>query len=292
MEEAEKSNFQKKLESGEFAITAEICPPRGTDVEHFIEKARMLKDHVVAANVTDNQRAVMRLSSLAASAILVREGLEPVYQLTCRDRNRLAMQSDLMGAWTLGVKNILALTGDHVNCGDHREAKPVFDLDVVQLVETITRANNGLSLKGRELRGGTGFFIGAVVSPEADPFDTEQIKFDKKIRAGAKFFQSQAVYDMERFKRFFDSAEKTGAKILAGILLLKSSKMAHFLNKNVPGVMVPQALIDEVDAAPDQLEKGIEIAARQIHELKGYCHGAHIMAMSQESSVPKIIALS
>ncbi len=281
--------FKEDLRSGKFVITAEICPPRGTEAASFIEKARLLKGRISAANVTDNQRAVMRLSSLACSVLLMKEGLEPVFQMTCRDRNRLALQSDLLGAWVLGVRNILALTGDHVSAGDHREAKAVFDLDSVQLVSMITTLNSGKNMNGVELRGGTDFFIGAVVAPEANPWEPEEIKFEKKVAAGARFFQSQAIFDMDKFKRFFNGAEKSGASILGGILLLKSAKMANYLNANVPGVHVPQNLIDELEGAPDQLEKGIEIAARQVRELKKFCHGAHIMAIGQEESVVRII---
>ncbi|MFQ5464694.1 MAG: methylenetetrahydrofolate reductase [Thermodesulfobacteriota bacterium] len=281
--------LREELEAGRFAITAEICPPRGTDVSGFVEKARLLKDSIVAANVTDNQRAVMRLSSLACSVVLLGEGVEPVFQMTCRDRNRLALQSDILGAWVLGVKNILALSGDDVSFGDHRDAKAVFDLDSVQLVDSITKLNGGVNLKGKELRGATDFYIGAVVAPEADPWEPEEIKFVKKIGAGARFFQTQAIYDMDRFKRFFDENERHGARILGGILLLKSAKMANFLNRNVPGVNVPQGLIDELEGATDELAKGIEIASRQLRELKGFCHGAHIMAIGQEESVVQII---
>ncbi len=283
------SRLKEALESGEFVITAEICPPRGTDTTRFMEKARLLKDRIAAANVTDNQRAVMRLSSLACSVLLMREGIEPVFQMTCRDRNRLALQSDILGAWALGVKNILALTGDDVSFGDHRGAKAVFDLDSVQLVGAVRTLNSGVNLNDKELRGATDFFLGAVVAPEADPWEPESIKFEKKIEAGARFFQTQAIYDMDRFKRFFEGSERFGVKVLGGILLIKSAKMAHYLNKNVPGVNVPAKLIEELEGAPDQLEKGIEIASRQVKELKGFCHGAHIMAIRQEASVPKII---
>ena len=285
----DKSDLQKELDAGRFVITAEICPPRGTDTAAFLEKARLLKGRITAANVTDNQRAVMRLSSLACSALLLKEGVEPVFQMTCRDRNRLALQSDILGAWALGVKNILALTGDHVSFGDHRDAKAVFDLDSVQLVAAIRTLNGGKNLSGGELRGATGFFIGAVVAPEASPFEPEEIKFEKKIAAGARFFQTQAIYDMEKFKRFFEAASRHDVKILGGILLLKSANMANFLNKNVPGVRVPQNLIDELSVAKDQLAAGIGIAARQVRELKRFCHGAHIMAIGQEESVVKII---
>lgn len=281
--------LKDSLSSKKFTITAEICPPKGTDVSDFLKKAQLLKDKIAAANVTDNQRAVMRLSSLACSVLLLKQGLDPVFQMTCRDRNRIAIQSDIMGAWTLGVKNILALSGDHVSFGDHREAKAVFDLDSVQLVQVINKLNSGTNMKETPLKGGTGFFIGAVVAPEAEPWEPEMIKFEKKIEAGARFFQTQAIYDIDKFHKFYEYARKFDVKILGGILLLKSAKMAHFLNTNVPGVTVPKHLIDELEKAKDQLEKGIEIAARQVKELKKFCDGAHIMAIGQEESVVKII---
>ena len=282
--------LKDELESGRFVMTAEICPPRGTDVTAFIEKARLLKGRVAAANVTDNQRAVMRLSSLACSVLLLKEGIDPVFQVTCRDRNRLALQSDIMGAWVLGVRNVLALTGDHVAFGDHREAKAVFDIDSVQLVGVINGLNHGRNMKDTELRGKTDFYIGAVVAPEANPWEPEGVKFAKKITSGARFFQTQAIFDMEKFKRFFEKTGNSGVKVLGGILLLKSAKMAHYLNKNVPGVNVPQNLIDELESSTDELKKGIEIASRQVRELKSFCHGAHIMAIGQEESVVEIIA--
>jgi 5,10-methylenetetrahydrofolate reductase len=284
-----KNRLREELSSGRFVITAEICPPRGTDIGVFIDRARLLKEKIVAANVTDNQRAVMRLSSLACSVLLLGEGVEPVFQMTCRDRNRLALQSDIMGAWVLGVRNILALTGDHVSFGDHREAKAVYDLDSVQLVHTIETLNRGKNLNDREIRGGTDFFVGAAVTPGAEPIEPEMIKFTKKVQAGARFFQTQAIFDMDRFKRFFDQAGNYDVKILGGILLLKSARMARYLNENVPGINVPQNLIDEIEGAPDELQKGIEIASQQVRELKGFCHGAHIMAIGKEEVVPRII---
>ena len=281
--------LKESLSSKKFTITAEICPPKGTDTSDFLKKARLLKNKIDAANVTDSQRAVMRLSSLACSVLLLKEGIDPVFQMTCRDRNRIAIQSDIMGAWALGVKNILALSGDHVSFGDHRDAKAVFDLDSVQLVQVISKLNSGTNMKDTPLKGGTDFFIGAVVAPEAEPWEPEMIKFEKKVAAGAKFFQTQAVYDMEKFHRFYEYAKKFDVKILAGILLLKSAKMANFLNNNVPGVTVPKHLIDKLEKAPDQLMQGIEIAAQQVKELKAFCDGAHIMAIGQEESVVTII---
>ncbi len=283
------NSLKQSLISKRFTITAEICPPKGTDTSGFLDKARLLKGQIDAANVTDNQRAVMRLSSLACSLLLLREGIDPVFQMTCRDRNRLAIQSDIMGAWVLGIRNILALTGDHVSFGDHRNAKAVFDLDSVQLVQTISKLNEGNNINDKPLKGGTDLFIGAVVAPGAEPWEPEMIKFEKKIEAGARFFQTQAIYDMERFQKFFEYARQFDIKILGGILLLKSAKMANFLNTNVPGVDVPKRLIEELESSKDQLEKGIEIAARQLKELNSFCHGAHIMAIGQEESVVRII---
>lgn len=284
-----KSRLHQELEQGNFVITSEICPPKGTNTEKFLEKAAVLKDHITAANVTDNQRAVMRLSSLACSVLLLGEGVEPVFQMTCRDRNRLALQSDLLGAWVLGIRNILALTGDHVSFGDHRDAKAVFDLDSVQLVGNITSLNRGVNINDKELRGGTDFYTGAVVAPEANPWEPEQMKFEKKIASGAKFFQTQAIYDMDTFKRFFEYAEGLGVKVMGGILLLKSAKMANFLNVKVPGVNVPPEYIERLEASSDELATGIEIATEQLRELKGFCHGAHIMAIGQEKRVVDII---
>ncbi len=287
-----RSNLEESLETGRFAITAEICPPKGVNTDKFIENSKLCKDVIVAANVTDNQRAVMRLSSLTCSKLLMDVGVEPVFQVTCRDRNRLAIQSDLLGAHVFGIRNVLALTGDHVSFGDHKNAKSVFDLDSVQLVDTITKLNEGLNINNKKLRGSTDFYIGAVVAPGAVPMEPEMIKFRKKIAAGARFFQTQAIFDMDGFKSFFDKSDKFGVKILGGILLLKSAKMANFLNKNVPGVTVPQRYIEELENAEDELQKGIEIAAEQLRELKTFCHGAHIMAIGLEQTVPDIVKLA
>lgn len=305
------SQLQEAFERGEFVITAEVGPPKGTDVAEMIEAAHLLKGKVHAANVTDNQSSVMRMGSLAGSHILIDQGLEPVYQLTCRDRNRLAIQSDLLSAHALGIRNVLALTGDHLSAGDHPEAKPVFDLESVQLLKVIDRLNNGHDCStqyagkkledGTELKGNTCFFQGAVVTPEANPLEPQLIKFEKKIKAGAKFFQTQAIYDMENFGRFMEYARQFDVKILAGILLLKSAGMANYLNKFVPGIQVTENLIDKLKdartkagedkklAAKYQLEAGIDIAAKQIRDLKGICDGVHVMAIGLEHAVPEIL---
>jgi methylenetetrahydrofolate reductase (NADPH) len=282
-------SLQEALASHEFAITAEVCPPKGADVTDFIKKSLALKDRVNAINVTDNQRAIMRLGSLGASVILLQHGIHPVYQITCRDRNRIALQSDLLAASALNVKNILVLTGDHVSAGDHQEAKAVFDLDSIQLIDIASRLNSGVNMNDKPISGKTFFFIGAAVNPGANPSEPELLTFEKKIAAGARFFQTQAVYDIERFKDFLNFSKKFDVSILAGILVLKSAKMARFLNDNVAGVNVPEDLIRELEEAQDPLKKGIEIAARQIKEMKKICHGVHIMTIGQEEIINDIL---
>ncbi len=275
----------------DFIITAELQPPKGPDTSRFIEKARVLKHKVHALNVTDNQRATLRLSSLAGCTILAREGITPVFQVTCRDRNRLAIQSDLLGAHALGIRHVLAITGDDISAGDHKEAKQVFDLDSIQLISIIDNMNKGFSDSGFALQGSTDFTIGAVVNPFSIPEELNLLRFDKKISAGARFFQTQAVYDIDGFKKFMDKVAGRGVKILAGILLLKSLRMAHFINQNVPGVMVPDNLMEELETSSVPLMKGMEIAARIIRELKGVSDGIHIMAMGMEERVPEILEM-
>ena len=275
----------------DFIITAELQPPKGPDTSRFIEKARVLKHKVHALNVTDNQRATLRLSSLAGCTILAREGITPVFQVTCRDRNRLAIQSDLLGAHALGIRHVLAITGDDISAGDHKEAKQVFDLDSIQLISIIDNMNKGLSDSGVALQGSTDFTIGAVVNPFSIPEELNLLRFDKKISAGARFFQTQAVYDIDGFKKFMDKVAGRNVKILAGILLLKSLRMAHFINQNVPGVMVPDNLMEELETSSVPLMKGMEIAARIIRELKGVSDGVHIMAMGMEERVPEILEM-
>jgi len=282
-------SLQEALASHEFTITAEVCPPKGTDVSDFIKKSLALKDRVHAVNVTDNQRAIMRLGSLGASVILLQHGIEPIFQITCRDRNRIALQSDLLAASALKVKNVLILTGDHVSAGDHQEAKAVFDLDSIQLIDIASRLNNGVNMNDKPMSGKTSFFIGAAVNPGANPSEPELLTFEKKVSAGARFFQTQAVYDIERFKIFLNFSSKLDVSILAGILVLKSAKMARFLNDNVAGVNVPEELIKELEEAQDPLKKGIEIAARQIREMKKICHGVHIMTIGQEEIINDIL---
>ncbi|MDB9823111.1 methylenetetrahydrofolate reductase [Deltaproteobacteria bacterium] len=288
------SSFKKALESGRFVVTSEVAPPKGTNLEKTVHHIELLKDKVDAMNITDHQSSVMRYPSLGGALLVKEMGGEPILQMTCRDRNRLALQADLLFASSRGINNVLCLTGDSVILGDHKEAKGVFDLDSSQLLATIGRMEKGKDLGGNDLDGSVSFCAGAIVTPEANPIEPQLIKFEKKIEAGADFIQTQAVYDLDNFKKFMDYAGQFPVKILAGIILLTSAPMARFMNKNVAGVMVPQALIDEMDAAPKgrKLEKGVEIAGRMIRRIKEekMCGGVHIMAIGKEDLVPDIMS--
>jgi 5,10-methylenetetrahydrofolate reductase len=286
-------SFKEALESGKFAVTAEVGPPKGTDIKEMRHHMELLKGKLDAVNVTDNQSAVMRISSTAVCVIAMQEGLEPILQMTCRDRNRIGLQSDLLGASILGIKNVLCMTGDHVSAGDHKGAKPVYDLESVQLLKVVDGLNNGKDMMGNELQGSTDFYQGAVVTPEAVPNEPQLMKFDKKVAAGANFFQTQAVYDIEKFKGFMKHARQFPTKVLAGFVVLKSVGMAKFLNNFVPGIRVPDELIEELKAAGKEkaLDAGMDICARHIKQLKdeGICDGVHIMAIGMEDKVPEIM---
>lgn len=283
------SRLQARLDAGQFVITTEVCPPKGSDCAEFIATSRSLAGMVDAINVTDNQGANMRIAPIAASALLLQEGIEPIHQVTCRDRNRLALQSDLLAAASLGVRNILALTGDHISFGDHPEGKPVFDLDSIQLLDTLNSLNSGRDLAGHPLNGATRFFCGAAAAPDAEPFELTLFKLEKKVASGARFFQTQAVFDIGHLQRFRESISHLPAKVIAGILLIKSAGMARYINRNIPGLTVPETVIDEMAAAADPQAKGVEIACRLAAEAAQLCDGIHIMAMGREDLVPKII---
>ncbi len=287
------TKFKQALKSGKFVVTSEVAPPKGTNLEKLEHHIELLKDKVDAMNVTDHQSSVMRYPSLGGCLKVKELGGEVILQMTCRDRNRLALQADLLFASSIGIQNVLCLTGDSIILGDHKEAKGVFDLDSSQLLETIRILESGKDLGGNDLDGAVSFCAGAIVTPEADPLEPQLIKFEKKIDAGAEFIQTQAVYDLDKFKKFMDYARSFNVKILAGIILLTSAPMARFMNKNIAGVFVPQDLIDEIASAPkgQALDKGIEIAGRmikRIHEEK-ICDGVHIMAIGKEETVPDIM---
>jgi len=285
-------SLEPRFESGKFVITAEVGPLKGTDVAELEEIAELLRGKVDAVNVTDQQSAVMRLGSLAVCHLLKENGLNPVFQITCRDRNRLALQSDLLSAWVLGIENVLSITGDLPALGDHPQAKLVYDLDSVQLLWVIKKLNEGYDMVGSELKGKPNFFPGAVVNPGADTeaaFELQLLKMERKIEVGARFFQTQAVYDVNSFKKFMKRVEKFNVPILAGIIPLKSAGMARYMNKNVAGVSVPEEMIKRMAEAEDKAQTGIEIAANLIKELKDTCHGVHIMAIGWEKKVPAVL---
>ena len=283
------SKLQQKLDAGQFVITAEVCPPKGCDCTDFLAKSRVLSEIADAINVTDNQGANMRISPLAAASLLVREGIEPIFQITCRDRNRLALQSDLLGAAALGIRNILALTGDHISFGDHRQANPVFDLDSVQLLQVVSELRGGTDMKGNRLLGMPSFYAGAAAAPEAEPFAPTMFKLEKKIAAGARFLQTQAIFQPEKLAAFREAVAPLGAKVIAGILLLKSPGMARFINNNIPGLHVPAHFISELEDASDPLAGGVAIARRLVAQAKPFCDGIHVMAMGREDVIPEIL---
>ncbi|MCJ7727683.1 MAG: methylenetetrahydrofolate reductase [Actinobacteria bacterium] len=294
MELIKKSKFEKNLRSGKFAVTCEIGPPKGAGVEEIREAAGYLKDVADGINVTDLQSSVMRLGSLATCHLLKEWGLDPIFQVTCRDRNRLALQSDLLSAYVLGIRNVLALTGDYTTIGDHPQAEPVFDIDSVQLLWVIKNLEEGKDLAGKELTQKPSFFKGAVVNPGADTeasYELQIIKMKKKIDQGAQFFQTQAIFDAEVFKRFMERVHKENidVPILAGIILLKSEKMANYMNKFIPGVFVPEPLVKKMEGTMDKVSMCIEIASRLTEEVKPYCAGVHIQALGWEKHIPAVV---
>ena len=281
------------FERGEFVVSAEVRPPKGFHVEHLLEEAKTYLSGITAVNVTDNQSSVMRLGSLAMCKALKDEGLTPIYQLTCRDRNRIALQSDLLSAAMFGIENLLLLTGDHTKLGDHPQAKPVFDLDSVSLIHAVKKLEEGVDLGGNELIGEAPKFAkGAVVSPCSDSVDAQLAKMERKVMAGADYFQTQAVFEPEKFIKFMEKAKQFGKPVQVGIIIPKSAGMAKFMNNNVAGIHVPDEMIEELKKDKEKTKAGItgvEIAARIIKECKPYCQGVHIMALGWESKVPELL---
>ena len=288
------SRFKEALNSGKFVVTCEVAPPKGTNLEKMQHHIALLKDRVDAINVTDHQSSVMRFPSVGGCLMIREAGGEPILQMTCRDRNRMALQAELLFAFSRGIGNVLCLTGDAVPVGDHKESKGVFDLDSVQLLRAIRTLESGKDLGGSSLEGSVQFCAGAIVTPEAKPIEPQLMKFEKKVQSGAEFFQTQAIYDLDNFGEFMKYARKFPVKILAGIVLLSSARMAKYMTENVPGIFVPQHLIDELANAPKGgvLAKGIEIAGRTIAALKesSMCDGVHIMAIGREEVTPDILA--
>ncbi len=281
------------FDNGKFVVTAEVGPPKGIHMEHVVAEAKEYLSGITAVNITDNQSSVMRMGSLPACVALKNAGLTPILQLTCRDRNRIALQSELLGAAMLGIDNILCLTGDHTKMGDHPGAKPVFDLDSVSLLHTVCQLEKGVDLGGTALVGEPPKFAkGAVVSPCSDSVDAQLAKMERKVMAGAEYFQTQAVFDSEKFISFMEKAKQFGKPVQLGVIIPKSAGMAKFMNNNVAGVHVPQEMIDALAADKDRAKAGItgvEIAAKIIRECRPYCQGVHIMALGWEAKVPMLL---
>jgi methylenetetrahydrofolate reductase (NADPH) len=283
------SRLRDALDRGEFVVTGEVAPPLGTDLSGMLRSVELLGPYVHAVNVTDNQGASLHLSSLAASRALLDAGVEPIFQQTCRDRNRLALQSDLLAAWTLGLENVLVVTGDDPRGGDHPKAKGVFDLDSTQLIEIVRGMNEGKDMLGRELKGGTGFFVGAAAFPEAEPWDIQLGRALRKVSAGAEFFQTQAVMDVEKFARAVDALRPSGVKIIAGVLLLKSARVIEFINTRLAGLMVPDDIAQRIASAEDPLRESIALATEQVRALREVADGVHIMPLGADAAVREIL---
>jgi 5,10-methylenetetrahydrofolate reductase len=281
--------LRELFKEGKFVVTAEVAPPKGVDVSEMLENAEYLRGKVHAVNVTDQQSSVMRLGSLASCRLLKESGFEPIFQLTTRDRNRIALQSDLLSAYALGIENVLCLTGDYVTLGDHPQAKPVFDLDSVSLLMTANRLKEGYDHVGNKLQGRPSFLLGAVVTPGYEPMDLQLLKMQRKVTAGAQFFQTQAVYDSELFRGFMEEAKELGVPVMLGLVLLKSAGMARYMNKNVAGVKVPDSIITEMEETSDKVATSIKITARIIRETREMCQGIHLMTMGWERYVPAIL---
>jgi len=281
------------FERGEFAVTAEVGPPKGFHLDHLMREVEEYLGGVCAINVTDCQSSVMRLSSLATCKALKDRGYEAIFQLTCRDRNRIALQSDLLSAAYFGIENLLLLTGDHTRLGDHPQAKPVFDLDSVSLIHAVKQLELGIDLGGNCLEGTPPVFAkGAVVSPCSDSVDAQLSKMERKVSAGAEYFQTQAVFEPEKFISFMDKARQFGVPVMLGVVIPKSAGMANFMNNNIAGISVPETVIEELRRDPEKTKAGItgvEITARIIQECRNYCQGVHIMALGWESKIPELI---
>ena len=287
--------LREKIESNQFVVCGEIGPPQSCDGDVIRSKSKHFKGYVDAVNITDNQTAIARLSSIASAKILLDEGVEPIMQMTCRDRNRLAIQSDLLGASALGIRNVLCLTGDHQKFGDHPEAKGVFDLDSIQLIATVAAMNRGFLLSGFEMKKAPAFLIGAAANPFAEPFEMRIIRLHKKIQAGAHFIQTQPVFDLKLFTRWMERVVELGlhekTAILAGVLPVKSVKTLLWMKEKVPGVKIHDDYINRMNHASDPEEEGVTMAVEIIQTLRGIkgVRGIHLMPALWESITPTII---
>jgi len=293
---SEMSNLEKLLSAGKFAVTAELGPPRGADPSHMLDLARQIRGSADAYNLTDNQTAIVRLSSIASAVLIMKEGLEPVIQMTCRDRNRIALQSDLLGASALGIKNLLCLTGDHHTFGNEKSAKGVFDLDSISLLKTFqTMRDKNTQLSGEELESAPQIFLGAAENPFATPYEFRALRLLQKAKAGAQFVQTQAIFDMDWFERWMADVRKMGIHekihILGGVIPVKSVGAARYMKNKVPGMIVPDSIITRMKKAEDPKEEGIRICVEMIEKLKQIegVHGVHIMAVMWEELVPRLV---
>ena len=287
--QARLSSFAETLDSGKFAVTCELNPPKGVELGPLLEKAEMLKGMVDAFNITDSAASRMSMAPIGAAHLLQDRGVETILQITGRDRNRIAIQAELLAAHALGVTNVLCMSGDPPGGGDHPDAKAVFDLDAIGLLRAVESMEQGTDVGGNDLKGAPAFRAGAVANPGSPGLDSEIKRLGEKIEAGASFFQTQAVYDPEAFGRFAAAAKGFNVPILAGMIVLKSARMARNLNANLPGVFVPDALIEELDGAESRSDTSVEISARIIKELRGVSAGVHIMAIGWEDRIPRIL---
>ena len=289
-----QGRLRSAARSGEFLVTAEVMPPKGGDPSHMLEMASHLKDWVHAVNVTDGSRAVLRMSSLACAVLLHQAGIEPICQMTGRDRNAIALQADLMGAHALGIRNVLALTGDPIKAGDHPKAKSVHEVESVRLLQLISGLNQGIDFNEKPMPDGPlDIFPGAAVDPQSRSWSGLQRRFERKLAAGAQFFQSQLISDFDKLEKFMDQvAGQSDRPVLAGIFLLKSAKNAAFINRCVPGVDIPQHIIDRLAAADQPLQEGMKIAAEQVKSARQLCQGVHMMAVRREDLIPEILEMA
>ncbi|MCK4859379.1 MAG: methylenetetrahydrofolate reductase [Candidatus Omnitrophica bacterium] len=282
-------NFQEKLNKGKFLITSEITPPKGTNVHSALESANFLKDKVDAINVTDMAGGVMRLSSLCLSYLIKQKGGEPIFQITASHRNRLALQSDILATSVLGIENVLVLSGDPPSYGDQPSAKPVFDLNSIEILEMIDKMEKGCDLAGKELKGSPKFFCGAAVDPNAANLDFQINKMEKKVKAGAKFFQTQPIFDIAKFAEFMKKVEKFNVPVLGGIIFLKNEKTANYLNKNIAGISIPQEIMQRIEKAADKERETVNIASELIKQIKPLCQGVHLMPLGKNDLVKEVV---
>jgi len=282
--------LREKLAQGRFVFTAEIGPPKGVDLGKTMAEVRAMGDHLDAINVTDLQGGIMKLGSIALSHLLIDEGREPIFQLTASARNRLAIQSEVLSAYVLGIRNVLLLGGDPPSIGDHPEAKAVYDLDTMGLFQAVAALKQGTDLAGNKLDGAPDLLVGGAANPGAKDLEVERQKTDKKVQLGCQFFQTQAVFDAARFEAFLKLLPRLRTPMIAGIILLKSAKMARYMNEHIPGISVPEALIQEIDGASDKQKKSVEIAVRLIGALTPLAQGIHLMPIGWGHLIPEIMA--